>query len=82
MERERFGRDREREDSPSASFGQSGSERTQPMGSKSEGSRPTKPFLDKFISDKVSDFTSAYEKDENRPGGMAKLAYLAIKKQQ
>ena len=31
MERERFGRDREREDSPSTSFGQSSSERTQPM---------------------------------------------------
>ena len=52
MERERFGRDREREDSPSASFGQSGSERTQSMGSESEEERPAKSFLKDFV-DKI-----------------------------
>jgi len=54
----------------------------EPESTETEKSKPAKSFLDKFISDKVSDFTNAYEKDENRPGGMAKLAYLAIKKKQ
>jgi len=54
---------------PSVTVSQSESEPT-----KTEKSEPAKSFLDKFVSD--------YEKDENRPGGMAGLAYLAIKKQQ
>ena len=54
MERERFGRDRERENSPSTSFGQSSSERTQPMGSESEEEKPAKSFLRDFV-DKIPD---------------------------
>ena len=48
MERERFGRDREREDSPSTSFGQSS------MNSESEEERPAKSFLKDFV-DKIPD---------------------------
>ncbi len=54
MERERFGRDREREDTPSTSFGQSSSEREQPMSSESEESKPAKSFLKDFV-DKIPD---------------------------
>ena len=47
-ETERFGRDREREDSPSTSFGQSS------MNSESEEERPAKSFLKDFV-DKIPD---------------------------
>ena len=46
----------------------------EPESTETEKSKPAKSFLDKFVSD--------YEKDENRPGGMAGLAYLAFKKKQ
>ena len=46
----------------------------EPKSTETEKSKPAKSFLDKFVSD--------YEKDENRPGGMAGLAYLAFKKKQ
>ena len=54
MERERFGRDREREYSSSSSFGQESTERTQPMSSESEESKPAKSFLKDFV-DKIPD---------------------------
>ena len=47
---------------------------SEPESTETEKSKPAKSFLDKFVSD--------YEKDENRPGGMAGLAYLAFKKKQ
>jgi|TARA_B100000282_G_scaffold32579_1_gene20725 beta-lactamase class A len=47
---------------------------SEPKSTETEKSKPAKSFLDKFVSD--------YEKDENRPGGMAGLAYLAFKKKQ
>ena len=54
---------------PSSIIGES-----EPKPTETEKSKPAKSFLDKFVSD--------YEKDENRPGGMAGLAYLAFKKKQ